>query len=414
MIPAGIARRSRARRTTPAPSDRLTVLLLHPSAGLYGADRALLSLVERLDPTAFRSVVALPCDGPLVARLERAGATVERAPLGVGAQASASARGAARLSLELPRAVAAVRALARRHRVDLVHTNTMVVLGGALAARTLDAPHLWHLHEIPTHPAWVARAWPPLVARLADLAVANSRATADAFVAGAPALAPRTRVVPNGVESVPAELVERRRGPARAALGLAEGELLVLLPGRVNAWKGQPLLLEAAARLRGRLPRARYLLAGDAPPGQARFERALDSGIDRLGVGDLVRRVPFREDPTDLYAAADVVAVPSTRPEPFGLVAAEAMAHGRPVVAAAHGGLVELVEDGRTGRLFTPGDAGALADALAHVLADDERARALGAAGRARQRERFTVERYAASLAATYRELARAARGGKP
>ena len=98
--------------------------------------------------------------------------------------------------------------------------------------------------------------------------------------------------------------------------------------------------------------------------------------------------------------------MPSILPEPFGLVAAEAMAAGRAVVAAAHGGLVEIVDDGVTGRLVRPRDAEDLARALDALLAEPDLADRMGRAGRERQRAHFSVERYVRDFDALYARIA--------
>jgi glycosyltransferase involved in cell wall biosynthesis len=89
--------------------------------------------------------------------------------------------------------------------------------------------------------------------------------------------------------------------------------------------------------------------------------------------------------------------VPSLEPEPFGRVAIEAMSFGKPVIAAAHGGLLDIVADGATGRLFAPGDANALEAAMHDLMDAPARAR-MGAAAVARQRAMFSVETYAAQV----------------
>jgi glycosyltransferase involved in cell wall biosynthesis len=104
-----------------------------------------------------------------------------------------------------------------------------------------------------------------------------------------------------------------------------------------------------------------------------------------------------------LYARAAVVACPSRR-EGFGVACAEAMAHGRPVVASAVGGLLDLVMDGETGLLVPPRDPAALRAALERLLGDRELRLRLGAAGRERVRERFSWEAATDATLAAYRE----------
>ncbi len=385
---------------------RRTLLFFHASAELYGSDRTLLQLAEGLDRGAWRVVVALPREGPLSRALRTAGATVEIGPLCTFGRATLRPRGFVRAARELPAAVRFARALVRRHRPAVVHTNTIVVLSGALAARAEHVPHVWHVHEILERPAWIARALARFVARRSTHVVANSAATAAALRARARFAPGALSVIANGVGSSAAPCDAAARARALARLDLDPARRWVLLAGRINAWKGHALLLDACKRIAARRPELGLLFAGDAPPGQPAFELALERDIAASGLGERVRRFPFVEDVVALYAAATVVAVPSTLPEPVGRVAAEAMAAGRAVVAAAHGGLAEIVEHDATGILVAPRDAEALAHALERLLGDPALADRMGRAGRARQREHFSVERYVRDFDVLYRAVA--------
>jgi glycosyltransferase involved in cell wall biosynthesis len=175
----------------------------------------------------------------------------------------------------------------------------------------------------------------------------------------------------------------------------------------MSGWKGQEVLVRALAEPALAARGAVGLVAGDAWPGQERRERRLCELRDELGVGDRLRLAGFRDDVETVYGAADVVVVPSTRPDPLPNAALEAAAAGCCVVAAAHGGLPEIIRDGETGRLVPPGDHRALAAALADLAADpDERAR-LGAAAAADVRDRFAPERLPAAVMAVWDELSR-------
>jgi glycosyltransferase involved in cell wall biosynthesis len=159
------------------------------------------------------------------------------------------------------------------------------------------------------------------------------------------------RVVPNGVE-LPEAVGEEAEPPE------------ILFAGRLSREKGIVELVEAA---RGRT----LVVAGDGP-----LRSQVPGALGWVPPSDLA----------SLYARAAVVACPSHR-EGFGLACAEAMAHGRAVVAADVGGLRDLVVDGETGLLVPPRDAGALRDALERLLADPELRRRLGANARERVRE---------------------------
>lgn len=380
-----------------------TVLFTHPSAELYGSDRTLLQLVEHLRQSPeFRCVVALPRRGVLAEALEAAGATVEIGQLGAALRSDLMP---GRLPSFLRKASGGarfVKSLVEKHRVDVVHTNTSVLVGAAFGAHRSSAKHLWHIHEILDHPAWAAPAMRTLIRRWSDLVVANSKATGNAMI---DRRVDRAEIVPNGVE--PRRIDGPFIDPAelRRSLGLPESGPIVVLPGRINGWKGQGLLVEAAALCQGSGRRAHFVFAGDPPPGQDHFAADLDRSIEAHGLGHRMTRVPFTNDLPSLLAAASLCAVPSTRPEPFGLVSIEAMGVGTPVVAAGHGGLLETVRHGEDGLHFSPGDAKGLADAIDACLGDEVRLARMGGAGQRRVRQDFTAHAYGDALASLYGEL---------
>jgi glycosyltransferase involved in cell wall biosynthesis len=135
---------------------------------------------------------------------------------------------------------------------------------------------------------------------------------------------------------------------------------------------------------------------------------ALQRRARSLGIDGRVRFTGWRYGPDrmpDVHRAFDVFVLASRQPEPFGLVVLEAMATGRPVIATAHGGPLDIIHDGRDGELVPPGDAAAMAKAILAFVADPDRRARVGALARARVSESFTAEQYVAGIDAVYREV---------
>jgi glycosyltransferase involved in cell wall biosynthesis len=248
---------------------------------------------------------------------------------------------------------------------DLVHAHWLPT--GAVALMC-GKPFVVQLHGTDVELAKRARPLARSVLRRARLVVCVS----NALAAEARGLGAReVRVIPNGVE-VPEGVGEPAEPPE------------VLFVGRLSPEKGILELMQAADGMR-------LVVAGDGPL--------------RDHVPGALGSVPHHAlEP--LYERAAVVAVPSHR-EGFGVVCAEAMAHARPVVASAVGGLLDLVVDGKTGLLVPPHDVPALRSALERLLADGAMRRRLGEAGRERARVHFswpavtdaTIEAYEDALA---------------
>jgi glycosyltransferase involved in cell wall biosynthesis len=200
----------------------------------------------------------------------------------------------------------------------------------------------------------------------------------------------------------PEAVTPERIRAVRAGWGLADADprAVILLPARLTFWKGHQTALAALAELPDL--DAVLVFAGADRDGAA---AALAARVNALGLADRVVLAGPCADMPAAYAASDLAITPSTLPEAFGRTAAEAQAMGVPVIAAAHGGALETVADGRTGFLVPPGNAQALARAIAQTLGlpDDARA-AIGAAGRARVLQRFTAAALQAATLGVYEE----------
>ena len=287
--------------------------------------------------------------------------------LAYGAWIVGNMRGRPWLAVLLPLFLSSFALAARRaaSRADVVHAHWLPSAAvGLLTGRPVVA-QVWGTDvELARRVPWIARR----LLRRTRVVVAPSNALADAVRA----LGVDAVVIPGGVD-VPPETGEEDVPPS------------VLFAGRLSPEKGVLELVEAADGLP-------LVVAGDGP--------LRDRVPGALGF------VPH-EELERLYARAAVVACPSYR-EGFGVVCAEAMAHGKPVVASAVGGLLDLVVDGETGILVPPGDVDALRKALARLLEDRALRERMGAAARDRVSARFawpavtraTLEAYETALRA--------------
>ncbi|TPI19885.1 glycosyltransferase family 4 protein [Mesorhizobium sp. B4-1-1] len=368
----------------------MRIACVHQGYELYGSDRSFAESVAALRAAfpAAEIEVVLPREGPIVDILKPHASRIVFEPLWV-------LRRQAMLKLatvEMARLPAALwRAWRRMRDNELTYINTSIIADYALAARLLPRKALLHIHEIPEG---VLRK--VLVALMrwskADI-IFNSRATRATF-GDPPALdakGRRTHVVYNGVA-----------GPAAALPMTYDGSrpLKVLLLGRVNRIKGQEVLLDAVASLPTELhDRVQVRLVGGAFESVER-EQALADLVGRLGLTGHVEVLPFVSDPADHYRWADIVAVPSRRPESLGRVAIEAMGWGRPPLVSAIGGLVEVVADGETGWHVPPGNAAALAGKLGEIILRPDLWRDFAAAGRARYEAVFSEPIAAAAIVA--------------
>ena len=385
----------------------IPILFVHASDELYGSDLVLLELTRRLDKHTFAPFVLLPRDlpykGELSQALREAGVFRRSIDMAVIRRRYASPRGLVLLAWRLLKGTLYIRRFIREHDIALVHSHTAAVWCGATASKGLNVPHLFYVQEIVTS-SLVRRLLTRFIAWRGDKVVVISKAVRDFLLRDVPSLAPHIEIIPPAVD---AERFHSRNDgrDVREEWGVKPDEVLFGVVGRVHWWKGQDVFLEAAARVRERVPQARFAIVGDVVPGEEWRLQALRERARRLGIADRVIWAGYREDTPQVMAALDVLVLPSTQPEPFGLVVVEAMATGKPVIATAHGGPTETVVDGETGLLVPPEDAEALAEAMVELaVAPDARAD-MGSAGRERMLAHYTIERHVAAFEDLYKRM---------
>lgn len=299
----------------------------------------------------------------------------------------------------IKRLAAEVAALKREFRPDVIHINTSQpsVLFHDKSAGAVDCAVVFSVHEPP-----LLQARNSLLARVmqsADWVVGISQAMLDDAQSLVPDIAHRSSVIYNAIDD---------RSAVTAPFRPDARELVFV--GRLVKEKGVDLAIRAFADVRHAYPSLRMTIAGDGP------ERGnLQALAAQLGVAAAVRFAGWvaPQDVGALFDAAFTVLIPSRWREPFGLVALQAAAAGRPVVAARIGGLAETVVDGVTGSLVPPEDSGALAAAIRALLDAPATAARMGAAAREHQRSRYGYCAFVSSYEQLYRRLrrGRAARG---
>jgi glycosyltransferase involved in cell wall biosynthesis len=339
---------------------RATVLVAHPSADLYGSDRMTLETVAALAARDVDVVVTLPVDGPLAGEVRRQGArvVVRRAPV-LRKQAMTPRGFLALVATALASLPGAVRLL-REVRPGTVYVATVTLPLWLLLARCLGLRAVCHVHE-------AERAVPRLVRRLlaaplrcAHEVVVNSDVSRAVVGEDCPAVAPRVRVVRNGLAAPPTTVAPRAE--------LTDPVRLVFV-GRLSARKGADLAVDAVARLAELGVPARLEIVGDAVPGAPEYHDALRSRIEAAGLGDLVTFTGFVPDVWPHLQAADVVLVPSRGNESFGNAAAEAVLAARPVLVADVAGLRAAVRPYAGARVVAAADPQVWAAAVLDVRA---------------------------------------------
>ena len=305
------------------------------------------------------------------------------------------------------RAYRRLRELLRQGNYDIAHAHSAKAgILGRYAARAAGVPRIVYTpHGLP-FTMWVAplkrafyRALERRAAAFTDRIIAVSEGEKQVALVAGLCHAEKITVIENGVDL--AEFDAQLAHPVpRAALGLAQDDIVIAAFGRLCKQKAPDCLVLALPIIRRKVPQAKLLFVGDDELGGATERLA-----KRLGVRDSVVCAGHREDAAALYPAIDLLVLPSLwEAGPYVLL--EAMAARKPVIASNVPGCREFVSDGETGRLFLPADRRALAKAVCQILALPDRGRSIGETGRELVEQRFTLQRSLDKTAQLYRDLA--------
>lgn len=282
------------------------------------------------------------------------------------------------------------------HRFEIIHAHMFgsslwaSLLGGAARVPSIIAQEHGSAFDSRRR-AWIDGQ---IIGRAVARYVAVSRTDAALMVSRHRVPAEKIVVIPNGYIPRPAS----RSSDIRAELGIEADAPLVGVAAVLRPEKRIDVLLEAFARVRTTLPRARLVIAGTGPCREALTRRA-----EELGLDGSAHFIGVRRDVDAILTAADVSALTSDR-EASPLLMFECMANGTPLVATAVGGIAEVVQDGRSGLLVPRRDPGGIAAGLVRVLSDRGLAARLADGGRERLAA-FTIDAAVARYVELYDSL---------
>lgn len=366
----------------------LRIAHLIESDGPGGAERMVASLATELQSAGADNVVFVP---------ERGEGWLGRELRGAGVRTEVF-----RIDRPLSPAFAGWLAGAlRRHRIAIAHSHEFsMAVYGAWASQRAGVPHLFTLHGS----RYYAARWRRRIAMRAAHAFSGATVTVSAGLAdhvSQDLWIPRARIItiPNGARRA------ANGGPSlRDELHLSSSDQLAVAVGNLYPVKGHAHLLDALALLASRYPNLHVAIAGRGELEGALRDRARGANIDAR-----FHLLGLRADIGNVLAGADVFVLPSLS-EGLPLALLEAMLAERPIVASAVGEIPAVLENGSAGALVPPGDAAALADALAGLLSDPARARRLGAAAERRASREYSLSRMVERYAGLYASLRRGAK----
>ncbi len=292
----------------------------------------------------------------------------------------------------------------RRRRIDILHTHKIgsnfwgALLGPRVPVRAFVAhEHTWSYEGQPLRKFLDRR----VIAPRADAFVAVSEDDRRKMIEIERIPAEVLRFIPNGIPDPPDPAPPER---TRAELGIDRERPVAGMVATLRPQKAYDVLIRAAGQLRRTIPDVAVVIVGGEESGATNERERLEGIVAELGLGDTVIFTGFRPDSHDVVNVFDVGCL-SSNFEGSPLTVLEYMEAGKPVVSTRVGGVPDQIVEGETGLLVPRQDPLALAAAIGSLLRDPERARAMGAAGRRRRRELFSVDATARAVERLYLEL---------
>ncbi len=372
----------------------INILFIHQSSELYGSDKTLLALVKNLDKSKFNPIVILPNHGLLseeflkenikfyvlcVLKLHRKMFN----PLTIF-----------NLFKDAKSSLTTLKKLNKKYKFDIIYSNTLAVLLGILFAKQSKVKHIWHIHEIIQYPRIVAKIFIKLITLSANTKIAyNSKATQDFWNINEK-IKSKSQIILNGVKLETYNHDIENDLNRNLFLPRSENEIMIGLIGRINHWKGHFILLEAFNELVKNNENTKLIFVGSPPPNQEFILEKLKYKIAQYNLQNKIIIIPFVKEIFKIWEVIDIAVVPSLEPEPFGLVAVEAMLSKKPVIGSNHGGLIEIIVDSETGFLVEPNNKFAIEKALQYLLNHPEKRIEFGNSGYQRAITEFSENRY--------------------
>lgn len=372
------------------------LLIIHQSAELYGSDKTLLYFLSHYNKNLFKPIVIIPNDGPLKKELEKLQIKVHILPVMKLYRKMFEPKNAVKFYKQYLLAIKELDKINSIDKIDIVYSNTLAVLLGYYYAKKRKIKHIWHVHEIIESPSIFKKAFRFYLAQKTNnVLIYNSSATKDFWNI----TSNDSEIVWNGIK--PFNLsTESEIMALRDKFYLTKDEICIGLVGRISRWKGQKILLEAFKCLSNEFSNIKLIYIGSAPPNQDYFETELNQEIINNKLQEKVIILPFKKNIHQFQEALDIIVVPSTEPEPFGMVAIEGMFAQKPIVAANHGGLKEIVVNDTTGFLVKPNNKIELVKALKKLIQSSQLRKEFGIQGYQRANQYFSIESYVSNLEA--------------
>ncbi|MEM9324882.1 MAG: glycosyltransferase family 4 protein [Bacteroidota bacterium] len=382
-----------------------TVLFLHPSSDLYGADRSLLRTIKAITEMDIRVVVCLPYHGELEDHIRPLDCEVHVFGLGVMRRKYFSFPRIIGFGVGLIYAFIKVYLLARKEKAVAIHSNTTSLVVGPFVARAVGIPHIQHVREILVSPVFLRKFTAKLASRLSSRVIAVSQSVVQNLMIDEPQIEKKTIVINNGID--PNRYQVGNGQATRARWNIPNAATVVMMIARVHWWKGQDLFLKVAESLQVSDDQVYFMCVGSPFQGNEHLMDELFKSRNGLPDPNRFIIVPFQSRVSDYLDAADIFLLPSTLPDPFPTTVLEAMAMSKAIVVNGHGGACDMIIQGESGYIVRPpNDVEGFVHYVKKLLDDQSLRIQLGEHAQSRLNKHFTESMYCQKIQELFRDIA--------
>ncbi len=383
---------------------KVNILYVNHTGEIGGAEVSLLLLLKNLDRALYEPIAVCPLRGSLARELGKISVTFEE----INFHRVRRTLNPVKLLIStffFFRHMLRIFQIVRNQNIKLVHANSLksAIISG-LSARLANVPVVWHVRDfLPV--GFFRQLLIRLAYLLANQVIVNSKAVGKIFKYGEENSSVKIKVIHNCIDS---DLYNPNinGNVLRRELDIGTDIALIGFVGRVHPEKGIEYLIRAVRGVVKVVPEVKFLIVGGTDPTEKEYQERMRDLSTELDLADKILFLGYRKEVVKIIAALDILVLPSLR-EPFGLVSLEAMAMKKPVVTTNTGGSPEVIIDGKTGLLVSPRDSCALSSAIIKLLKDKELAKRMGAAGRKRVMNFFSVESTIFSVQEMYNKILR-------
>lgn len=331
-------------------NKKKNILFLHSGAELYGADKILIEVLKGLDKKKFFPLVIIPNKGPLEKELKKYNIKFIVYDFPILRRQYFNVHGMIKYTSKFIRSMFYIKKVVKNNNIDIISSNTLAVLEGAIFSKMFRKSHVWHIHEIIKEPKVMQLFYRKIVPNLSQNVICVSNAVKKNLFTENNINKANVRVIHNGINknlTCSININEIKKN-----LQIDDKRIIVGMIGRINKIKGQSYMVDVTKELVKKYPDILIIMVGGVFEGQEQLKIDLEEMIKKNNLQNNIMIFDFDQEVDKYYNIFDIFILPSIKPDSFPTVVLEAMSYGKPIIAHVTGGVNEMVEDRENGILI--------------------------------------------------------------